>query len=201
MWGNKGQQLHTLCILILALQAGKQEGILRKVFKAISQNWRGLSCKNIQAFLPSKTPLLFKEIGAWKFFESSLIPVPPNNYLAFIWPSLTSNKTQSTSCSSHFSLWPDKYRQVVCLINDWKMYQAFKSTQCKQASARRAYPCLDETVQHRWPAAVYSRIPAYKTYFVREVSQNELKYNNLIMIGRGDSQFGWTKLDFIIQKG
>lgn len=139
-------------------------------------------------------------MGAWKFFESSLTPVPTNNYLVFVWPTLTLQTKPKAACSSHFSLWPDKYRQVVCPINDWKMYhQAFKSTS-KQASARRSYPCLDETV-HRWPAAVYGRIPAFKTYFIREVSQNELKYSNLIMIGRGDSQFGWTKFDYTIQRG
>lgn len=47
----------------------------------------------------------------------------------------------------------------------------------------------------------YGRIPPFKTYFIREVSQNELKYNNFIMIGRGDSQFGWTKFDSTIRKG
>lgn len=68
---------------------GNRKGIWERFLKPLHRIGKDYPVKNIQAFLPPKTPLLFKEIDAWKFVESSLIPVPPNNYLAFAWPSLT----------------------------------------------------------------------------------------------------------------
>lgn len=62
----------------------------QRFLKPFHRIWEDYPVKNIQAFLPSKTPLLFKEIGVWKFFESSLTPLlTPNNYLAAVWLSLT----------------------------------------------------------------------------------------------------------------
>lgn len=69
---------------------GNRKGFWKRLLKPFHRIGEGFHVKNIQAFpLPPKTPVLFKEIGAWKFFESSLTLVPPNNYLAFVWPSLT----------------------------------------------------------------------------------------------------------------